>query len=46
MRALLGIVVLLGIAVMLSKDRRAIRVRTVAGAFGIQAFIAWLVLYN
>ncbi len=46
MRALLGIVVLLGIAVMLSKDRRAIRPRTVVGAFGIQAFVAWLVLYN
>ena len=46
MRALVGILVLLGIAVMLSKNRRAIRPRTVAGAFGIQAFIAWLVLYN
>jgi CNT family concentrative nucleoside transporter len=46
MRALLGILVLLGIAVALSKNRRAIRPRTVAGAFGIQAFIAWLVLYN
>jgi len=46
MRALLGIVVLLGIAVLLSKDRRAIRLRTVGGAFGIQAFVAWLVLYN
>lgn len=46
MRALLGILVLLGIAVALSKNRRAIRPRTVGGAFGIQAFIAWLVLYN
>jgi len=46
MRALLGILILLGIAVLLSKDRRAIRPRTVAGAFGIQAFVAWLVLYN
>lgn len=46
MRALVGILVLLGMAVMLSKNRRAIRPRTVAGAFGIQAFIAWLVLYN
>ena len=46
MRALLGILALLGIAVALSKNRRAIRIRTVAGAFGIQAFIAWLVLYN
>jgi CNT family concentrative nucleoside transporter len=46
MRALLGILLLLCIAVMLSKDRRAIRPRTVIGAFGIQAFVAWLVLYN
>ncbi len=46
MRALLGILVLLVIAVALSKDRSAIRLRTVGGAFGIQAFIAWLVLYN
>ena len=46
MRALLGMLVLLAIAVMLSKDRRAIRPRTVGGAFGIQAFVAWLVLYN
>jgi CNT family concentrative nucleoside transporter len=46
MRALLGIFVLLCIAVLFSKDRRAIRPRTVLGAFGIQAFIAWLVLYN
>jgi CNT family concentrative nucleoside transporter len=37
---------LLCIAVLLSKDRRAIRPRTVFGAFGIQAFTAWLVLYN
>lgn len=46
MRALLGILCLIGIAVLFSKDRRAIRPRTVAGAFGIQASIAWLVLYN
>ena len=46
MRALLGILVLIGIAVLFSKNRQAIRPRTVVGAFGIQAFIAWLVLYN
>ncbi len=40
-----GIVVILGIAVLLSSDRRAIRLRVVGSAFALQAGIAVLVLY-
>ena len=40
-----GIAVILGIAVLLSTNRRAIRLRVVAAAFALQAGIAVLVLY-
>ena len=42
---LLGIAVILGVAVLLSANRRAIRLRVVGAAFALQAAIAWLVLY-
>jgi CNT family concentrative nucleoside transporter len=42
---LAGIVVILGMAVLLSSDRRAIRPRIVGSAFALQAGIAVLVLY-
>ena len=41
-----GIVVILGIAVALSANRRAIRVRVVGAAFALQVGIAVLVLYT
>src|SRR3954468_21012216 len=41
-----GIVVILGIAFLLSSNKRAIRLRVVGAAFALQAFIAWLVLYT
>ena len=41
-----GIIVILGIAFLLSTNRRAIRLRVVGAAFALQAFIAWLVLYT
>jgi CNT family concentrative nucleoside transporter len=40
-----GIVVILGIAVALSADRRAIRLRVVGAAFALQSLIAVIVLY-
>ena len=40
-----GIVVILGIALALSTNRRAIRLRVVGAAFALQAIIAVLVLY-
>ncbi|MCU6454660.1 NupC/NupG family nucleoside CNT transporter [Sphingomonas sp. A2-49] len=40
-----GILVILGIAVALSTDRRAIRLRVVGAAFALQALIATIVLY-
>ncbi|MBD8619619.1 NupC/NupG family nucleoside CNT transporter [Sphingomonas sp. CFBP 13728] len=43
---LAGIAVILGIAVLLSTDRRAIRLRIVGAAFALQAGIAILVLYS
>lgn len=43
--SLVGITVLLGIAVALSADRRAIRVRTVAGALLVQAGLGAFALY-
>jgi CNT family concentrative nucleoside transporter len=43
---LAGIAVILGIAVLLSSDRRAIRLRVVGAAFALQAGIAVLVLYS
>lgn len=42
---LLGIVVILGLAVLLSTNRRAISVRIVGSAFALQAVVAALVLY-
>ena len=42
---LAGIVVILLLAVLLSADRRAIRLRIVASAFALQATIATIVLY-
>ena len=42
---LAGIVVILGLALLLSSDRRAIRPRVVGAAFALQAAIAVLVLY-
>ena len=42
---LAGIVVILGLALLLSTDRRAIRLRVVGAAFALQAAIAVLVLY-
>src|SRR5437763_11815476 len=41
-----GIAVILGIAFLLSTNRRAIRVRVVGAAFALQAAIAFLVLYT
>lgn len=40
-----GIVIILAIAVLLSSNRRAIRLRVVSAAFGLQATLAVLVLY-
>ena len=45
MTGLLGIIILLGIALLLSDNRKAINFRTVGGAFALQASIAALVLY-
>lgn len=42
---LLGMLVLLGLAVLLSTDRHAIRLRTVGGAFAIQLGLGALVLF-
>jgi CNT family concentrative nucleoside transporter len=41
-----GILVILGIAFLLSTNRRAIRIRVVGAAFALQAAIAFLVLYT
>jgi len=41
-----GIMVILGIAFVLSTNRKAIRLRVVGAAFALQAFIAWLVLWT
>ncbi len=43
---LAGIATILGLAVLLSSDRRAIRLRIVGAAFALQAGIALLVLYS
>jgi CNT family concentrative nucleoside transporter len=43
--SLVGIAVILGVAVLLSTNRRAISIRIVASAFALQAGIAALVLY-
>ena len=41
-----GIVVILGLAALLSSNRRAIRLRVVGAAFALQAGLAVLVLYT
>ena len=41
-----GIVAILALAWLLSTNRKAIRLRVVAAAFALQAFIAWLVLWT
>ena len=41
-----GIIVILGIAFLLSTNRRAIRPRVVGAAFALQAAVAFLVLYT
>lgn len=41
---LAGIAVILGLAFLLSSNKRAIRPRVIGAAFGLQAGIAWLVL--
>ncbi|TKB55393.1 NupC/NupG family nucleoside CNT transporter [Ferrimonas aestuarii] len=43
--SLVGVATLIGIAVLLSTDRKAINLRTVGGAFGIQAALGAFVLY-
>ncbi len=43
--SLLGMLLILGVAVLLSDDRRAIRLRIVGAAFALQAGLAALVLY-
>jgi CNT family concentrative nucleoside transporter len=45
-KSLLGIALILGLAVLLSSHRRAIRLRVVLPAFALQAGIAALVLYS
>ena len=44
--SIVGILVILAIAVLLSSNRRAIRMRVVGAAFALQAAIAWLVLWT
>ncbi len=43
---LLGIVVILGIAYLLSGNRKAINLRIVGAAFALQAVIAAFVIYS
>ena len=45
-RGLIGVVAVLTLALLLSKDRRAIRLRVVGAAFALQAGIAILVLHT
>ena len=42
----IGIVVILALAWLLSANRKAIRLRVVAAAFALQAVIAWLVIWT
>ncbi len=44
--SIVGIIVILAIALVLSSNRRAIRLRVVGAAFALQAAIAWLVLWT
>jgi len=41
-----GIIAILGLAFLLSTNRKAIRLRVVGAAFALQAVIAWLVLWT
>ena len=43
--SLIGIALILGVAWLLSSDRKAIRLRVVGAAFALQAGFAALVLY-
>ena len=43
--SMVGMVVLLALAVLLSDNRKAINIRTVGGAFAIQAGLGAFVLY-
>ena len=43
--SILGMIVLLGIAVLLSENRKAINIRTVAGAFAIQFVLGGFILF-
>ncbi len=43
--SLVGVTALLAIAVLLSDNRKAIRLRTVGGAFAIQACLGAFILY-
>jgi len=43
---LLGIVVILGLAVLISTNRKAIRLRIVGAAFALQAVVASVVIYS
>jgi CNT family concentrative nucleoside transporter len=42
----LGIIAILALAWLVSTNRKAVRLRVVAAAFALQAFIAWLVLWT
>jgi CNT family concentrative nucleoside transporter len=44
--SIVGILVILAIAFLLSSNRRAIRPRVIGAAFALQAVIAWLVLWT
>jgi concentrative nucleoside transporter, CNT family len=46
LKSLIGIVLILGVAWLLSSDRKAIRLRVVGAAFALQAGFAALVLYT
>jgi concentrative nucleoside transporter, CNT family len=46
MMSLVGMAVLIGIAYLASQNRKAIRLRTVAGAFAIQLFFGAFLLYT
>ncbi|MGO1329178.1 MAG: Na+ dependent nucleoside transporter N-terminal domain-containing protein, partial [Idiomarina loihiensis] len=46
MNSILGIAVIFIVAYLVSTDRKAIRWRTVLGAFGIQVGLACIVLYT
>ena len=43
--SVIGMVVLLGLALLLSDNRKAINIRTVGGAFAIQFILGGFILY-